>query len=82
VLLPVNPQPVQGPQAEELRRWGTDPALGRALIDGLSDAFRVVAFDYEGQVLQVPKPDTLTPANLAGDLLAVADAAGAERFAY
>jgi pimeloyl-ACP methyl ester carboxylesterase len=82
VLLPVHPQPVQGPQAEELRRWGTDPALGRSLIDGLSDAFRVVAFDYEGQVLQVHKPDTLTPANLAGDLLAVADAAGAERFAY
>jgi pimeloyl-ACP methyl ester carboxylesterase len=58
------------------------PALGRSLIDGLSDAFQVVAFDYEGQVLQVPKPDTLTPANLAGDLLAVADAAGADRFAY
>jgi pimeloyl-ACP methyl ester carboxylesterase len=82
VLLPVNPQPVEGPQAEELRRWGADPALGRALIDGLSDAFQVVAFDYEGHVLQVPKPDTLTPANLAGDLLAVADAAGAGRFAY
>jgi pimeloyl-ACP methyl ester carboxylesterase len=82
VLLPVNPQPVEGPQAEELRRWGADPALGRSLIDGLSDAFRVVAFDYEGQVLQVPKPDTLTPANVAGDLLAVADAAAADRFAY
>jgi pimeloyl-ACP methyl ester carboxylesterase len=82
VLLPVNPQPVQGPQAEELRRWGVDPALGRSLIDGLSDAFRVVAFDYEGHVLEVPKPDTLTPANVAADLLAVADAAGADRFAY
>ena len=82
VLLPVNPQPVQGPQAEEMRRWGADPALGRALIDGLSDAFRVVAFDYEGQLLEVPKPDTLTPANVAGDLLAVADAAGGDRFAY
>jgi pimeloyl-ACP methyl ester carboxylesterase len=82
VLLPVNPQPVEGAQAEEMRRWGADPALGRSLIDGLSDAFRVVAFDYEGHVLQVPKPDTLTPANVAGDLLAVADAAGAERFAY
>ncbi len=75
-------RPVEGAQAEELRRWGADPALGRSLIDGLSDAFRVVAFDYEGQVLQVPKPDTLTPANVAGDLLAVADAAGADRFAY
>jgi pimeloyl-ACP methyl ester carboxylesterase len=82
VLLPVNPQPVEGPQAEELRRWGVDPALGRSLIDGLSDAFRVVAFDYEGHVLEVPKPDTLTPANVAADLLAVADAAGADRFAY
>jgi pimeloyl-ACP methyl ester carboxylesterase len=82
VLLPVNPRPVEGPQAEELRRWGVDPALGRSLIDGLSDAFEVVAFHYEGHVLDVPKPDTLTPANLAGDLLAVADAAGADRFAY
>ena len=82
VLLPVNPQPVEGPQAEELRRWGVDPALGRNLIDGLSDAFRVVAFDYEGHVLQVPKPDTLTPANVVADLLAVAEAAGADRFAY
>jgi pimeloyl-ACP methyl ester carboxylesterase len=82
VLLPVNPRPVEGPQADELRRWGADPALGRSLVDGLADAFRVVAFDYEGHVLQVPKPDTLTPANVAADLLAVADAAGAGRFAY
>jgi pimeloyl-ACP methyl ester carboxylesterase len=82
LLLPVNPRPVQGPRAEELRRWGNDPALGRLLVDGLKDAFRVVAFDYEGHVLQVPKPDTLTPDNLARDFLAVADVAGAERFAW
>ena len=82
VLLAVNPEPVEGPQAEELRRWGVDPALGRTLMDGLSDAFQVVAFDYEGHVLQAPKPDTLTPANVAADLLAVADAAGADRFAF
>jgi pimeloyl-ACP methyl ester carboxylesterase len=82
LLLPVNPVPVEGPEAEELRRWGTDPALGRSLVDGLSDAFRVVAFDYEGHVLQVPKPDSLTPANIAADLLAVADTAEADRFAY
>jgi pimeloyl-ACP methyl ester carboxylesterase len=82
VLLPVNPRPAEGPQAEELRKWGVDPALGRSLIDGLSDAFRVVAFDYENHVLQVPKPDTLTPASMTADLLAVADAAGADRFAY
>jgi pimeloyl-ACP methyl ester carboxylesterase len=82
VLLPVNPQPVEGPQAEEMRKWGVDPALGRTLIDGLRDAFRVVAFDYEGHVLQVPKPDTLTPADVVADALAVADAAAADRFAY
>jgi hypothetical protein len=70
VLLPVNPRPVEGPQADAMRRWGADPALGRALVDGLADAFRVVAFDYEGHVLAAPKPDTLTPANVAGDILA------------
>jgi pimeloyl-ACP methyl ester carboxylesterase len=82
LLLAVNPVPIEGSQADEMRKWGTDPALGRSLIDGLADAFRVVAFDYEGHVLATPKPETLTPANLAADLLAVADAAGADRFAY
>ena len=82
LLLPINPQPVIGPQAEQMRQYGTDPALGQSLIKGLSDAFRVVAFDYEGQCLRTPKPDTLTPANAASDLLAVADATGVDRFAY
>ncbi len=82
LLIPVNPQPVTGPLAEQMRQYGTDPALGQSLIKGLSDAFRVVAFDYEGQCLRIPKPDTLTPANITNDLLAVADAAGADRFAY
>src|SRR5918994_3672498 len=82
LLLPVNPRPVEGPQAEELRRWGNDPALGRSLVDGFKDAFRVVAFDYEGHVLATPKPDTLVPDNLARDFLAVADSAGADRFAW
>jgi pimeloyl-ACP methyl ester carboxylesterase len=82
LLLPVNPRPVQGPRAEELRRWGNDPALGRFLIDGLKNAFRVVAFDYEGHVLATPKPDTLVPDNLARDFLAIADSAGVARFAW
>jgi len=82
VLLAVNPVPIEGPRAEELRKWGTDPALGRTIVDGLSDAFRVVAFDYEGHVLQVPKPDTLTPENIVADLLTIADLAGADRFTY
>ena len=82
LLLAVNPRPVEGPLAEEMRKYGTDPALGQSLIKGLSDAFRVVAFDYEGQVQGTPKPETLTPTNVANDLLAVADAVGADRFAY
>ncbi|MEU8358581.1 alpha/beta hydrolase [Nonomuraea sp. NPDC048882] len=82
LLLPVDPTPVEGEQADEMRKWGNDPALGRSLIDGLSDVFQVVAFDYTGHVLNAPKPDTLTPANVVADLLAVADAVGAERFAY
>ncbi|GAA1414189.1 alpha/beta fold hydrolase [Catellatospora coxensis] len=82
LLLPVDPTPLEGPKAEAMRAWGADPALGRSLIDGLRDRFRVVAFDYEGHVMAHPKPETLTPANAARDLLAVADAAGADRFAY
>lgn len=82
LLLPVNPRPVEGQQAEEMRKYGADPALGQALIRGLSDIFRVVAFDYEGNVMNVPKPHTLTPDNVAKDMLAVADAVEADRFAY
>ncbi|HEY4384108.1 MAG TPA: alpha/beta hydrolase [Ktedonobacteraceae bacterium] len=82
LLLPVNPHPVTGPQAEAMRQWGVDPALGHSLIKGLSDAFRVVAFDYEGQCFRLPKPGTLTPVNAASDILAVADAVGADQFAY
>lgn len=82
LLLPVNPRPVEGPQAEMMRQWGTDPALGRSLIDGLQDVVRVAAFDYEGHVLAVPKPDTLTPDNVAADFLAIADAVEADTFAF
>jgi len=82
LLLPVNPQEVIGPQAEQMRQYGADPALGPTLINRLSERFRVVAFDYEGQCLRLPKPDTLTPSNVAGDLLAVADATATDRFAY
>ena len=63
-------------RADELRQWGVDPALGRSLMDGLRDAYHVAAFDYENHVLAMPKPDTLTPANIVSDILAVADALG------
>src|SRR5215467_13171726 len=45
LLLPINPQQVSEPQAEQMRRYGADPALGPALINGLSDALHMVAFD-------------------------------------
>ncbi|MBE9917610.1 alpha/beta hydrolase [Paenibacillus donghaensis] len=82
LLLPVNPIPMEGAQAEEMRKWGADPALGYTLIQALGAKYRVVAFDYEGHVLQAPKPDTLTSDNIASDFLSIADAAGLEHFAY
>ncbi|HEX5115492.1 MAG TPA: alpha/beta hydrolase [Pseudonocardiaceae bacterium] len=82
VLLTVNPVPSVGDKADELRRWGVDPELGAKLVDALAGTFRVVAFDYEGHVLAEPKSDTLTPDTIAADILAVADAAGADTFAY
>lgn len=82
LLIPVNPTPVEGPAAEQMSQWGGDPALGASLMEGLEDLVTVVAFDYEGHVLEVPKPDTLTPENIASDFLAVADAAGADAFAF
>jgi pimeloyl-ACP methyl ester carboxylesterase len=82
LILPVNPIPIEDPQADEMRKWGADPALGRNLVDGLADIARVIAVDYEGHVLATPKPETLTPANVVADVLAIADAAGADRFAW
>jgi pimeloyl-ACP methyl ester carboxylesterase len=52
--------------------------LDEALIPSLSDRYRLVMFEYPGD----PKPDTLTPANVVSDLLAIADAAEADRFAW
>src|SRR5262249_13134778 len=82
LLLPVNPHPVTGPQAEALQKWGGDPVLGPSLIASLRDLFRVVAFDYEGHLLRTPQPDSLTSTNAVSDLLAIADTTGADRFAY
>ncbi|MEV4411257.1 alpha/beta hydrolase [Catellatospora sp. NPDC049609] len=82
VLLAVDPRPVEGEQAAAMRAWGADPALGRCLIDGLRDRFRVIAVGYEAHVMAAPRPGTLTPDAVARDLLAVADAAGVDRFAY
>ncbi|WP_326558094.1 alpha/beta fold hydrolase [Micromonospora sp. NBC_01796] len=77
VLLPVGPQP-----SAETPDGRTDPAEGNPLVEGLRDEFRVVVFDYEGHLGRHPRPDTLTPGNITADLLAIANAARADRFAY
>src|SRR3954454_7316765 len=83
LLLPVSTALVEGEAAERLRAWGADPHLGDTLATGLADAgFRVITADYEGHLAEHPKTRTLPPAAVAPDLLAVADAAGADRFAY
>ncbi|TDU91288.1 hypothetical protein EV138_4892 [Kribbella voronezhensis] len=83
LLLPVDPAPaVEGPETDQLRAWGADPALGHSLTHGFGEHFRVIAFDYEAQLQAHPKPATLTPDNLVADFLAVADAAEAPTFAY
>ena len=83
VLLPVSTAIIEGETAEQMRAWGADPNLGRTLATGLADAgFRVITADYEGHLAEHPKPRTLDAAAVAADLLAVADAAGADRFAY
>ncbi|MEV4623957.1 alpha/beta hydrolase [Asanoa sp. NPDC049573] len=83
VLLPVSTTVIEGEAADALRAWGADPALGHTLATCLAEAgFRAITADYEGHLTDHPKPDTLTAAAVAADLLAVADAAGAPQFAY
>ncbi|MEV4703862.1 alpha/beta hydrolase [Actinoplanes sp. NPDC049316] len=83
LLLPVSMHVPDGDTAEQMRAWGADPALGRTLTTALADAgLRVIAADYEGHRAAHPAQPSLTAANVAKDLLAIADAAGAERFAY
>jgi hypothetical protein len=83
VLVPVSTAVVTGPAAEQMRAWGADPSLGHTLVTGLADAgYRVLAAAYEDHLTAFPQERTLTAAALADDLLAMADAGGAPRFAY
>jgi pimeloyl-ACP methyl ester carboxylesterase len=83
VLLPVNPVAIEDEKANQMLAWGAEPDLGRNLITGLATAgLRTIAADYEGHLAQHPAPSTLTADAVAADLLAIADAAGADRFAY
>ncbi len=54
-------------------------AAKQSYIDGLGEDYRLIFVDYPGPE---PKMYTLTPGTVARDYLAIADAAGAETFAY
>jgi pimeloyl-ACP methyl ester carboxylesterase len=83
VLMPVDPTVIEGEAADQARAWGADPNAGPTVATALADAgFRAVMAGYEAHLAQHPKPHTLTADAVAGDLLAIADAAGADRFAY
>ncbi len=82
LLLPARLEPFEPAAAETMRKWGGDPDLGPTLVRGLSASNRVIVADYEGHRMAQPAAETLTPDNLAADLLAIADAAGADFFGY
>ncbi|GIO16008.1 hypothetical protein J19TS2_55630 [Cohnella xylanilytica] len=82
VMLPGAKRSVFGQEADSLRAWGVDPELGRRLVEGLSDEFRVLHFDYETHLFENPRPDRLTPDALAADLLHIADATDVGTFSY
>ena len=83
VLLPIGTTVIEGEAAGRMRAWGADPSLGHTLATSLADAgLRVITADYEGHLARHPKARSLNARSVASDLLAVADAAGADRFAY
>lgn len=61
--------------AGDLRMWRM-----AGYVDGLAD-YRVVLVDHRGRG-RTPPAESYTPADLAGDVLEVADSLGSERFAF
>ncbi|MDQ0924674.1 pimeloyl-ACP methyl ester carboxylesterase [Pseudarthrobacter sp. W1I19] len=82
LLLLARLEPYTPDEAATMRKWGGDPDLGPALVDGFSGSNRLIVADYEGHRMAHPATETLTPDNLAADLLAIADAGGTAAFGY
>jgi 3-oxoadipate enol-lactonase len=61
---------------------GSDHTMWSPVLDGLAQHFRVLRMDTRGHGASDAPPGDYTLAELAGDVLAVADAAGAPRFHY
>jgi pimeloyl-ACP methyl ester carboxylesterase len=82
VMLPVFKQSVYGKDADNLRMWGVDPELGKHMVEGLSDRFRIIYFDYEGHLMGNPRPELLTPDSICQDFLQIADEMNVPVFSY
>ncbi|WP_440119998.1 alpha/beta fold hydrolase [Paenibacillus sp. QZ-Y1] len=82
IMLPIVKKSVIGQEAETLKLWGVDPELGAKFIDGLSDEFQILHFDYEGHYMAHPYPDHFTPEYIAQDLLRIADQMNVNQFSY
>lgn len=82
IMLPGFKKPVYGSEAESLKAWGVDPEAGNRWLEGLSDTFQVLYFDYEEHLFRHPRPDQLTPENITKDLLRIADEMNVQLFSY
>lgn len=82
IMLPIAKKSVTDQEAESLKMWGVDPDLGQHFVEGLSDLFQVLHFDYEGHRFQHPQPDHLTAEYIANDFLHIADEMGVDTFSY
>lgn len=72
ILFNAHPRPPEHPARDQLLAFRDE------MINGLADRFSVVLPAYPG----TPKTGTLTPSAVTHDLLAIADEAGAETFAF
>lgn len=82
IMLPVAKESVYGQEAENLKLWGVDPESGKHFVEGLTDKFQVLYFDYEGHRLQQPNPESLTPESIVKDLLTIANEMNVKKFSY
>ncbi len=82
IMLPIAKKPVFGEEAETLKMWGVDPELGRHFVEGLSDIFQVLHFDYEAICLPIPSPICSHPGTLHMIFLRIADEMQVNTFSY
>lgn len=81
IMLPTAKKSVYNPEAENLRLWGVDPELGKHFVEGLTDTFQVLYFDYEGHLFQHPVAN-LTVDHIVKDFLLIADEMNVRSFSY